>query len=233
MSGAGFQLEIGPTGVSQVPPDFLVGTTPSGWLMQLSTRQLIVRHQQRVVERRRTVAPNEFPTREQFCAVVAEVLAAVPESLVGSARRMQLTINYAMFTHDYPASVISEMLGQGRRTPVPVPERTRFIQSHQETEFESVDGRQYVWNETTRVGNWLAPDDLLRVNSAVVRTFDLRNAAPESAEPLAEVPTIDSLPVLSREDLRQFFSSAGEGPGLPALLERLRSSLRGRYELHE
>ena len=74
----GFQLEVGRAGVRPVPQDIVTGTSPGGWLVQLSAQHLVVRHQQRVVGGRRSVARELFPTADAFRDAVIAACDALP-----------------------------------------------------------------------------------------------------------------------------------------------------------
>lgn len=233
LTGAGMQFEIGPGGVTSMPPDFMVGSSPRGWVVQFSSRQLLVRHQQLVVDGRRTVDLASFPDRAMFADAVARVIDAAPVALVESARRTQVIANYAMFVDDYyPGSVVAELLGNGTRVKAPPAEGVKYVNVHQEIEFEDVLGRQCVWNDTTRVGNWFAPDGVFRSNSAVVRNVDLKTAIAEPAYPLAEPVPLDVMPPLSRADVKAFFLDE-RGVGIARLVARVASTLPKGVEFHE
>lgn len=229
--GDGFQLEFGLAGVRPVPQDIVVGTSTGGWLLQLSTQHLIVRHQQRVVDGRRSVARELFPTADAFRDAVIVACDALPGTLLASVWRTRLAANYAMHCGDlYPASVVGEIIGHGARSPHPPADGRRFVRVHQEMEFETLAGRRYVWNDTVRTGNWFRPDGALTTESAAVFTIELQTAAPEPA-PGESTPQLDELPAVAPDDLREFFAS--NDLGMRRVTQRLRARLPEGIEFDE
>ncbi len=218
---------------------FLVGRSPRGSMVQVSPRQLVVRHQQVVEGGRRSVAQEAFPGRQEFSETVRTVLDALPPTLQASGRRLQLTVSYAMFTDDaYPASLLAEFLGRGVATRWPPPDGAPMVHLQQSNEFETIRGRRFVWNETDRVGNWFGHDGRLLQNAAIVRTVDLMTAIPEPAEPqpVAAATLLltqyDQLPALPIEEVRLFLSE--DGPmGISSVIRRFCASLPNRVEFHE
>src|ERR1019366_8581430 len=210
MPGAApFQFELGPAGRTQIPPDFVIGTSATGWILRLSAGMLVVRHQELVTDGMRQLQRDQFPTEHDFSNVVARVLEALPANL--SPRRTSLAVNYAMLSGDiYPASLLSELAGRGTRHAAPPPDGLAFTAALTQVEFETVLGQRYVWNDLARVGNWFGPNRKLLNNAAVVWGVDLKTASTEPNGPVEGAPTIEALPPLTRDQVVAFFAIDGK-----------------------
>ncbi|MGO8998588.1 MAG: hypothetical protein ACLQVI_35145 [Polyangiaceae bacterium] len=231
MPSSAVQVEFGPQGVLPMRPDFLLGTSPRGWVVQLSARHLIVRHQELVADGRRSLAADDFPDRATFCGIVEQLLRVLPASLV--AYRTSMLVEYAMFTAGiYPASLLGELVGRGRRVESPPPDGQPFLHTEQTVEFETSGATRHVWNDSLHVGNWFDPSGQLLQNAAVVRALEVKTAVPEPTHPLPDPPRLEAMRPIPRAEVLAFF--APEGPhGLRALMTRFQRSLPAGVECHE
>lgn len=225
-------LELNIGGVIQnMMPDFVSGTSPTGWQIRLSAQQLLVRHQELVLDGARGLARTDFPDQQFFLAIANSIYSLLPAGLV--ARRASMSVNYAMFTGEiYAPSVVNEIMRRGTRCAAPPPDGVSFNLASSELEFQTISGRRYAVSDVTRLGNWFDPTGRLLANSAVVRTAEIKTASPEPPYPVATPLSVDALPELTPADVQAVIGRDGPA-GLAMLLERLRASLPEGLEIHE
>lgn len=225
------QLEVGEAGLTPVQPDFVIGASPEGWIIRLSSRQLVIRHQEMVKDGKRQLRPEQFPDRQAFGAVIRRVVEALPTGLV--ARRTVLAVNYAMFTANvYPPSALSELLRNGERCASPPPDGVPFTTVLAQLEFETVDGKRSAWIDLARIGNWFDSSGQLFSNAGIVKMVEVKTASEEPATPARTEPSIDTLPALLPDDVLAFFDVGGPF-GLGKAIDRIRRSLPEGVEIDE
>jgi hypothetical protein len=231
-SGRASLLELNIAGIMQsVVPDVVSGNSPTGWSVRFSAQQLVVRHQELVVDGFRQLSRDEFPNQQEFLSIANEVYSLLPPGLV--PRRASMSVNYAMFTGEsFAPSVLNEFMGRGPRCAAPPPDDIRFNVASSDLEFRTVEGVRFAISDITRLGNWFAPTGQLLTNSAIVHTAEIKTASPEPSYPVPGAIPMEALPELREQDVRAVIGPDGAA-GLSLLLERLRRSLPGGFELDE
>jgi hypothetical protein len=231
LSSGAVQFQIGPDGVtSQVTPDFLVGSSPRGWSLQLSSQQLVLRHLQTLrqegARQVRQALPSDFPDVETFCSVSQRVLGVLPAILLENVKLMSLTASYVIpCTEIYPGALISNaLLGQDRGTGYAPRDNIRYVLGLQEQVFETFVGRRYVWNHFTRMVRWFGPEGHLLQNAGVSKGIELRTAIPEPERPEILSPPMEALPRIPMTDIVTFTGPA-PGGALRRALEGLKQSI--------
>ena len=223
------QFQLGPGGPTSVVPDFLIGASPRGWNLQLSSKQLVVRHQQTLKNEEngkhsRQAGPSDFPTEAEFCRVAQTALRLLPSELLENVRIRAATASYVVPCSDaYPGDVIAGALFERPLKPGYMPrDDTRYIIGVQEQFFETVSGHRYVWNDITRMARWFGAEGYLLENAAVAKSTEIKTASPEPKTPTVGVYPIEAMPALPADETLAFFSDDQAG-GLPRALRRLKA----------